>query len=188
MSQRLHHDHNSSAMNPNKLVQAAWASAFYVDCCQVMGFDFVCGSNTKGMSFKVYPFHENVRKIYLFNTRLRSFSLAMPAALVNCLSANASTCLPRLYFFMSTSPMTRNGGRLFQQVFIAQDPLTPWHLQSVRNRFFTIWTDDGRDDKSRIEINSRFFLLFTLYKKMMSPPHRAPCILIKKFLNEMRSK
>lgn len=89
-----------------------------------------------------FPLFLDMIAIYLFSTRLRSFSLTMPANLVGCLSANASTCRARLYFFMSTSPITRNGGKLFQQVLIAHDPLTPWHLQSVRSRFFTIWSND----------------------------------------------
>lgn len=46
-----------------------------------------------------------------------------------------------LYFFMSASPMMRKDGRLFQHVFMAHEPLTPWHLHSVRNRLFTICPD-----------------------------------------------
>lgn len=54
------------------------------------------------------------------------------------LSFMGCTYRARLYFFIRTSPIARNGGRLFQQVFIAQEPETPWHLQSVLSRFLTI--------------------------------------------------
>lgn len=72
-----------------------------------------------------------------FITKLKLCSLCKPEARVAWRSITVSTLLALWYFFISTSPMTRNGGKLFQHVFIAHDPLTPWHLQSVRNRFFT---------------------------------------------------
>lgn len=54
------------------------------------------------------------------------------------LSFMGCTYRARLYFFIRTSPIDRNGGKLFQHVFIAQEPDTPWHLQSVLRRFLTI--------------------------------------------------
>lgn len=54
------------------------------------------------------------------------------------LSFMGCTYRARLYFFIRTSPIARKGGKLFQQVFIAHDPDTPWHLQSVLKRFLTI--------------------------------------------------
>jgi hypothetical protein len=39
-------------------------------------------------------------------------------------------------------PTSRNGGILRQQVRIAQDPDSPWHLQSVLIKFFTAWNSE----------------------------------------------
>lgn len=53
------------------------------------------------------------------------------------LSTTARTFFALWYFSINTSPITRNGGKLFQHVFIKHDPLTPWHLHSVRSICFT---------------------------------------------------
>lgn len=90
----------------------------------------------------ITPFVDFSNSTYLLKMRLSSPPASRIPFNETFRSTNPCTCRALLYFFMSASPMTRNDGKLFQHVFMAHEPLTPWHLQSVRNRLFTncVWS------------------------------------------------
>lgn len=85
----------------------------------------------------------NMIKLCYLDAQMNIITNLLITKLIPSFSAIPWTNLALLYFFIIVSPITRKVGRLFQHVFIAQEPLTPWHLHSVFNSVFTIWNAMG---------------------------------------------